>query len=487
MARSANQTLYWYDYETYGRNPHVDRIAQFAGLRTDLNLNVVGAPFTCYCKLSDDYLPEPEACFVHGLPPQEVNDKGVCEARFAAEIQARLGKPNTCAVGYNSVEFDDEFTRTLLYRNLRDPYAREWKYGCSRWDLMNVVRLTAALRPEGIIWPTKENGKPSFKLESLAEANDLNFGLAHDALNDVRTTIAVAQLIRQKQGRLYNYCFTHRGKGWGKEQLDLIAKRPVLHVDSSYGSEHNYLAVVVPIARHPQKDNGIIVYDLSHDPDPLINLSEDQIEERVFSKKEELEEKGLERIRLKTITLNRCPVLAEFAALRDVDAERLGIDKNKCLEHLETIKQTKRLGTKLRKVFTRKHKDPPNGDPDLMLYRGEFLGQEDRRSLEDLHKMNSEELAKADPFFSDPRLPEMLFRYRARNFKKTLTVEEKQRWQVFKRERLINPSDDYVSLAKYKEKIASLRAEDRPLAQMEMLNKLEAYADHLGDSCRGGL
>lgn len=349
---------------------------------------------------------------------------------------------------------------------------------------MNVVRLTAALRPEGIIWPLKENGKPSFKLESLAKANDLNFGLAHDALNDVRTTIAVAQLIRQKQARLYNYCFTHRGKGWGKEQLDLLIKRPVLHVDSSYGSEHSYLAVVVPIAKHPKKDKGIIVYDLSHDPEPLISLSEDQIEERVFSKKEVLEEKGLERIRLKTIILNRCPVLAEFTALRDEDAERLGINKSKCLEHLEIIKKAKRLGTKLRKVFTHKHDDFVDDDPDLMIYRGEFLSREDRLSLESLHKMTPEELGKADSFFGDPRLPEMLFRYRARNFGETLTPEEKQRWQAFKRKRLFTPSDNYVSLAQYKEKIASLRAGDRSPEQMEMLSKLETYANQLGDSCK---
>jgi len=484
MARSANQTLYWYDYETFGRNSRVDRIAQFAGVRTDINLNAVEAPFAQYCKLSEDYLPEPEACFVHGLSPQEVNSKGVNEARFVAEIQTRLGRQNTCTVGYNSVEFDDEFTRNLLYRNLRDPYAREWKYGCSRWDLMNVVRLTAALRPEGIVWPTKENGKPTFKLEALAEANDLNFGLAHDALNDVRTTIAVAQLIRQKQRKLYNYCFNHRGKGWGKEQLDLIIKRPVLHVDSSYGGEHSYLAVVVPIAKHPKKDKGIIVYDLSHDPEPLISLSEDQIEERVFSKKEELEEKGLERIRLKTIVLNRCPVLAEFTALRDVDAERLGSNTAKCLEHLEIIKKTKGLGKKLRKVFTQKHEESINDDPDLMIYRGEFLSREDRQSLEELHKLTPKELAKADPFFGDPRLPEMLFRYRARNFEETLSSEERQRWKTFKRNRLFDPSDDYVSLSQYRDKIALLRADDRPLEQTEMLNKLEAYADHLGDSCK---
>jgi len=41
-------TLYWHDYETFGSDPRRDRPAQFAGLRTDEELNEIGEPLVLY-------------------------------------------------------------------------------------------------------------------------------------------------------------------------------------------------------------------------------------------------------------------------------------------------------------------------------------------------------------------------------------------------------------------------------------------------------
>ncbi len=75
------------------------------------------------------------------------------EAEFIARIHAELAHPGTCGVGYNSIRFDDEFTRYTLYRNFYDPYAREWQNGCSRWDIIDMLRLTRALRRRGSSGP----------------------------------------------------------------------------------------------------------------------------------------------------------------------------------------------------------------------------------------------------------------------------------------------------------------------------------------------
>lgn len=104
-------TLYWHDYETSGTDPRRDRPMQFAGLRTDEDLNVVGEPLSLYCRLADDVLPQPDACLVTGLTPARVNREGVAEAEFIGRIVAELGRPGTCGVGYNSLRFDDEVTR----------------------------------------------------------------------------------------------------------------------------------------------------------------------------------------------------------------------------------------------------------------------------------------------------------------------------------------------------------------------------------------
>ncbi len=105
------QTLYWHDYETFGTDPRRDRAAQFAGVRTDYDLNVIGEPLVIYCRPAADYLPQPDACVVTGITPQEAEQKDICEAGFIDLIHRQLARPQTCTVGYNNIRFDDEVTR----------------------------------------------------------------------------------------------------------------------------------------------------------------------------------------------------------------------------------------------------------------------------------------------------------------------------------------------------------------------------------------
>jgi len=155
-------TLYWHDYETFGLNPGADRPSQFAGIRTDLDLNIISEPDEWFCRPPNDYLPNPEACLITGITPQRALQKGLVESEFIAHINQQFSQANTCVVGYNNIRFDDEVTRFTLYRNFRDPYQREWKNGCSRWDIIDMVRACYALRPDGINWPVDENDAPLF-------------------------------------------------------------------------------------------------------------------------------------------------------------------------------------------------------------------------------------------------------------------------------------------------------------------------------------
>ena len=184
-------TILWHDYETWGVSPKFDKPSQFAGIRTDLDLNIIGEPEMFYCQPPQDYLPQPEACLVTGITPQKALREGLTEAEFAERIHSLFSQPNTCVAGYNSIRFDDEVTRYLLYRNFYDPYAREWQNGNSRWDIIDMIRACYALRPEGIEWPTVErDGQQvvSFRLELLTKANGIEHEAAHDAMSDVYAT-----------------------------------------------------------------------------------------------------------------------------------------------------------------------------------------------------------------------------------------------------------------------------------------------------------
>jgi len=472
----AATSLYWHDYETFGVDSRRDGPAQFAGLRTDQDLNLVGDPLVVYCRPPTDRLPAPEACLVTGITPQLARERGVCEAEFIAAIQAELAQPGTCGVGYNTLRFDDEVTRNTLYRNFHDPYEREWKNGNSRWDIIDMVRLTAALRPEGIEWPLDDKGRPSFRLELLTQVNGISHQGAHDALADVHATIALARLVKQRQPRLYDFIWRNRGKHEAAELLKFGRFEPVLHVSEKYPAERGCISVVVALARHPTNQNEIAVFDLSADPSPLLDLDAEEIRRRLFTRAADLPE-GVARIPMKTVHLNRCPVLVPLNTLRPVDAERLGIDLNVCRAHLDLLKPAQDLAAKLAAVFAKPADLAEPDDPDLMIYSGGFFSNADKNKMARLRAMSPAQLAAAKPDFEDRRLPEMLFRYRARNWPETLNPEEQARWEQFRRKSLTEKTArGGLVLSDYEARLAQLESQPGlPTKDKEILGQLREW------------
>jgi len=480
-----HKTLYWNDYETFGKDPRRDRPAQFAGIRTDEDLNIIGDPLKIYCKPADDMLPDPEACLITGITPQKAMKQGVPEAEFIGRIHSEFSQSETCGVGYNSIRFDDEITRFALYRNFFDPYEREWKNGNSRWDIIDMARLMCALRPEGMNWPRHPDGKPSFRLGDLTAANGISHTSAHDALSDVYATIDLARLIRKHQPNLYKYVYENRDKHSVSRQLSIFAKKPVLHVSRMYPAETGCIAMVVPIAPDPSNSNGIIVYDLSADPEPLLTLSPEEIRERVFTRADDLPE-GIGRIPLKAIHINKCPVIVTHRTLERGHSELVKIDVSACLSHLEAIKKAGDLNAKMWKVFSKKDlktEAEAETDPDDSLYSGGFFSSGDKKKMEKIRSCPSEALGGLRILFRDPRVPEMLFRYRARNYPETLSPEEKARWDIWRMGRLTSSASDGrggIVLDEYWAKINEQREKpDNTEEQLALLDALESYGKEI--------
>lgn len=432
------QTLYWHDYETFGTDPKRDRPVQFAGVRTDHDFNRIDEPLVVYCRPADDYLPHPAACAITGITPQQAQAEGRCEAEFIRIIEEQIARPNTCTLGYNNLRFDDEVTRNTLYRNLYDPYQREWRNGNSRWDLIDVIRAAWALRPEGIEWPVDAEGVPVFRLEELTRANRIEHLAAHDALSDVLATIAMAKRVKTAQPRLYQFLFQHRGKSAAFELLQLGQFEPVVHVSGKYPARRHHLAIVLPLCRHPDNSNGIIVYDLATKPDALLSLTAEQIKQRLFTPSEQLPE-GVTRIPLKTVHLNKCPVLAPIRVIRRQDEERLNIDLQTCYRHKAALQTAEDLTEKIGQVFTGDGFEPVS-DPDLMIYSGGFFNDDDKRKMALIHRTSPEQLNRLKLDFDDPRLSEMFFRYRARNYPDALSVSEREQWYQYCRRKLTDPN-----------------------------------------------
>ncbi|MET3433754.1 exodeoxyribonuclease-1 [Herbaspirillum seropedicae] len=470
----SNHTFLWHDYETFGAVPRRDRPAQFAAVRTDAELNEIGAPIMIYCKPAPDYLPDPVSCLITGITPQHCLEHGLPEHEFAARIEQALGEPGTIGVGYNTIRFDDEVTRFMFWRNLIDPYAREWQNGCGRWDLLDVVRLTYALRPQGIQWPKKDDGSISFKLEHLSKANGLVHEAAHDALSDVRATIALARLIRQNNPRLFDFALALYKKDKAAAEIGLPVPRPFLHASGMFPVAHGCLALMWPLGMHPTNKNEVIAWDLRHDPSELATLDAATVRERLFSKRDQLPE-GVERLPVKSIHLNKSPMVV--GSLKTLSAERaaeLDIDVEAALRHADKAAALPDLTRLWSEVYQRESEGPADVDEDLY---GGFIGNGDRRQLNQLRALSPQALATASVAFDDARLNEILFRYRARSFPETLSPEEAQHWEEHRAARLFEGAGGARTIAQLFEQIDHLQEEADDERTQDILGALYDYAE----------
>ncbi|MGZ8358590.1 MAG: exodeoxyribonuclease I [Telluria sp.] len=473
-------TFLWHDYETFGAQPRRDRPAQFAAVRTDASLNEIGDPIMLYCQPAPDFLPDPQSCLITGITPQQCLEWGVPEHKFAATIEAAFSQPGTIGVGYNTIRFDDEVTRFLFWRNLIDPYAREWQNNCGRWDLLDVVRMTYALRPEGMEWPLREDGRPSFRLEDLARANGLLHESAHDALSDVRATIALARLIRDKQPRLFDFCLSLHKKDKVASEMGLhlppAARQPFLHVTGMFPAERGCIGLVWPLGTHPTNKNEVLVWDCSHDPSELFGLDAETIRMRMFTRTADLPE-GVTRLPVKSIHLNKSPMLVgNLKTLSPAMAERWGMDIERGLAHAQVAAGGPDLALVWEQVYHRPGQAQET-DVDEDLYGG-FISRDDRRKLDSLRAEPAAKLAAMRPSFEDQRLVELLFRYRARNFPETLAQEEAQQWEEHRAARLFDGAAGARTIEQLFAEVDAL-SEDADERAEDILGALYDYAESI--------
>jgi len=472
-------TFYFHDYETWGVNPHIDRAAQFAGVRTDNQFNVIGRPLKLYAQPTPDFLPNPEAVLVTGITPQLALNQGVNEADFARAIHAEFAQPNTTVIGYNNIRFDDEVTRTLFYRNFYDPYQYAWQNGNSRWDLIDVTRACYALRPDGIEWPNNEDGRVSLRLEHLTVANNIEHGQAHDAMSDVYATIGLAKLIAEKQPKLWQWAYKIRRKAALMDLFNWQQQQPLAHVSGFYGSDKRYLSAILPIGFHPHQNNAIVAWDLRYDPAILAELTVEQIAEYAFASKQQRQQQDIPELGLQLINLSRCPFLAPISTVSPAAATAAALNLEQVNQYVQALQQQAASRDKLVAVYEQPKEFVAADDVDQQLYQG-FFSDQDRNNMEIIRDARPEQLAGLELNTADPRLPELLFRYRARNFPATLSDSELNRWRHFCQQRMLSPPAGMLSAETFMLRLEQLAEQHHDKThQMSLLKSLYDYAQNL--------
>lgn len=428
------QTFFFYDLETSGLNPRQDRIMQFAGQRTNMNLEPIGEPYNLLVTLNDDTLPSPDALMVTGITPQKTVEEGYSEAQFARMLSEEIFTPETIAVGFNNIRFDDEFIRHLLWRNFHDPYEWSWKDGRSRWDLLDVVRLTRALRPEGINWPLDDKGEPSNRLELITSANGIAHENAHDALADVTALIAVTKLIKQKQPQLYDYLLKMRDKKVVQQLVNVDDKKPFVYASGRYDKEFAKTTVAFPLTT--SRNGGVVVYDLRYDPTPFVELDTNELTAKIFASWEERQAEDFVKLPVKELQYNRCPAVAPLGVLEQGNGWRkISLSAEIVQQHQNILLNHPDFAEKLRNIFENKLAFKKLPDPEAQLYDG-FLNDRDRIRVEAVRNADERELADFHPEFQDERLAPLLLHYKARNFPRSLSEDDLAQWETWRAQRL---------------------------------------------------
>lgn len=469
-------SFFFYDLETTGFNPRFARIMQFAGQRTDMDLNPVGDPVNELVKITDDILPDPEAILITGITPQATKVDGLSEAEFLKLFWKEVTKPGTIFMGFNSVRFDDEFMRYLQYRNFYDPYEWQWKDDRSRWDLLDVVRMTRALRPDGIKWPVDSDGKPANRLTLLTSINKLEHSNAHDALSDVQATIDLARLLKTKQPKLFNYLLEMRDK---KKVAELVnSGQPFVYSSGKYSSEFEKTTVVTKLCDHP-KDQGALVYDLRFSPSDFVGLQPEEIVEYWTRKWDDPKP----RLPVKVLKYNRCPAVAPMGVLDKSAQERLQLDLKQIDVHRQALRDHPEFIANLLKalkILDKKQQASLLENEQLVdtkLYDG-FFGDADKPIMQKVRTAQPNELPDLAAKFKDKRLQALVPLYKARNYPKTLTDEERKVWEAYRQQRLLGKGAEN-RVNRYFARIEELATTKLTQNQRYLLEELKLYGESL--------
>lgn len=435
------QTFFFYDLETSGLSGRDDRIMQFAGQRTDMELNPIGEPYNLLVALNDDTLPSPDALMVTGISPQQTVSEGYTEAQFAKILAEEICSENTIMVGFNNIRFDDEFVRHLFWRNFRDPYEWCWRDGRSRWDLLDVVRMTRALRPDGIEWPVVD-GKPTNRLELITKLNGIDHFKAHDALSDVEALIAVTKLIKTKQPQLYEYLLKMRDKNEVKKLVNLDDKKPFVYTSGRYDAQYDKTTVAFPLTAG--KNGNVIVYDLRHDPTQFVDLDLKELTKKLYATWEERQADGFVPLPVKELQYNRAPAVAPLGVLEQGDGwQKIQLDAATVEAHKKALLSAPHFAENIRELFESKPEFKKSPDFEAQLYDG-FLNDADKVRTQAVASADERNLADFQPTFQDERLSELLLHYKARSFPRTLTADEMSQWESWRVKRLQQQLPDFM-------------------------------------------
>lgn len=451
-----SKTYLFYDIETTGLNKTFDQVLHFAAIRTDLQLNEINR-YEIKIKLNPDVIPSPRAILTHKISIEDMQ-KGVSEYTAIQQIHQWLNEPGTISLGYNSLNFDDEFLRFSFYRNLLPPYTHQYANQCGRMDIYPITVMFYLFKNEVIQWPMRDR-KISLRLEDLNTQNQLASGPSHNAMTDVEMTLALAHYFFQERD-MWEYLQNYFSKSADqKRMVDLGSKQAIL-VEGALGYEQHFQSAVYSLGLHQHYKNQSLWLRL--DTHEFEKTPPDELIKQSWVQNKKLGEPGF-----------ILPFRDRF--LQYLSETRLAlIEKNKAWLQKEPAQLEKIIN------YYSNYTYPvfPETDPEASLYLNGFWSYEEENICRLFHQGSPKEKMNLIHKIQHPILSTLAFRIAAKNFPDLMTASDRNEFSDYLQKKEVY---DYKGNKKLTrdlalQEISSIREEGELTAEQEsLLNGLENY------------
>ena len=381
----------FYDFETCSSNVSYGQIIEAAAVLVNDNFQELDR-FESRCKLSPGIIPEAMALLVNKTSSKMLKERNLSHYQMIRQMMDKFNQwKNSIFIGYNSVEFDEEFLRRTLFKNLEYPYLTVTN-GNERGDLLGLARAAHLYYPDCIKTPISDKNNPLFKLERLAPMNNIKHDKAHSAMGDVLASIGIAKLLYKKAPNVWEASLMTTNKD---KCLQTIKEETLFCTNFFYGGKAIPF-VLTYLCQHPW--NYAFCFDLKADPSYYFNLSIQELKKEIFDVKPKV---------MRTIKHKKHPIIMNASYGINFDNyKQLGLSKLK--ERAELIRENKDFANKVSSILEDDIREKQELDSQLDVYAEEsiykkFATKEDSAIMPEFHNVDWKDKFSVLQKFKDER------------------------------------------------------------------------------------